>query len=347
MRFAIIGAGAISWLRKSAIGQLANAELAGVYDIAQDRAAELAGDAQVFSSLENLMGSDAVDAVIICTPPDTHESIAQAALDAGKHVLVEKPMANSLEACARMTRAARGAGKVLTVGFNHRYFPAIKELKTALNDGRIGRLSHVRGYTGHVGLAEFKAPWMYARDVMGGGALMDNGIHMIDLVHHLMGPVAGVYGQATTSVWEIDGVEDNAYAVLTGKDGVIGTIGASWSEWKGYHFMVEAYGSHGMARAYYAPMRFTLITLDKPGGKSTKQTNNYIPLIFREKFKGWQSTAIQTFVEEISDFIALAEGRRPEGPIASEDAGFRSIEIANAVYDSGASGKMVNLRPDI
>lgn len=347
MNFAIVGAGGIAQLRRAAIEELPGGIFSGAYDVAPDKAAMLAGEATVFASLQALMDTPEIDTVIICTPPQFHEEIAILALAAGKHVIVEKPMANSLAACQRMIKAARKADRILTVGFNHRYFPAIKDVYRAVTSGTIGTLSHVRGYTGHTGLSEFNAEWMFSKDVMGGGALMDNGIHMIDLLHHLMGPVQGVYGKSTETIWNLDRAEDNAFALLTGQNGVVGSLSASWSEWKGYHFYIEAYGTKGMARAYYAPMRSTIITMDRPGGKATKKNNFYLPLIFREKFKGWQSTAIQTFVEEMTDFQTLAAGQKPAGHIARAEDGYRAIEIANAVYTSSDSGKMVNLKKDI
>lgn len=343
MRFAIIGAGAIAQLRKAAIDKLDGSALAGVFDLAPDRAAALAGPARAYASLDEALADQTVDTVIVSTPPNTHEDIAVAAIRAGKHVIVEKPMAPTLEACRRMIAAARDAGRVLTVGFNHRYFPAIKELRASIASGRLGELSHVRGYTGHTGLSEFKAEWMYAKDVMGGGALLDNGIHMIDLVHHLMGPVKDVCGRTQDKTWQLDRVEDNGMALLGGMDGTIGSVAASWTEWKGYHFYVEAYGTRGMARAYYAPMHFMEVTMDRPGGARRKRRNYYLPMIFAEKFRGWQSTAVQTLVEEMTDFITLTKGGTPAGPIASAVDGFRSIEIAQAVYRSAETGSRVTL----
>lgn len=341
MKFAIVGAGAIAQLRKMALDMMPDAQFAGVFDIDKSRAAAMAGGGRVFDSIDALAASDA-DVVIVSTPPNTHEAIAATALQAGKHVIVEKPMANSPEACARMIALAQDKGLILTVGFNHRYFPAIKDLRDAITSGAIGALSHVKGYAGHAGLAEFKAQWMYDKDVMGGGALLDNGIHMIDLVHHVMGPVRQVYGKALDKTWALDRVEDNGYAILTGDNGVIGTIGASWTEWKGYHFYIEAYGTHGMARAYYAPMMSTIVTMERPGAARKTKRNFYPKLILREKLKGWQSTAAQTLAEEMADFIALTQGRAG-GRIASAADGIRAIEIAQAVYASSASGGVVAL----
>ncbi len=337
MKFGIVGAGAIAQLRKKAVEAAQEAEFGGVLDIDHEKAKVLAGSARVFSSLDEIINSPDLDAIIVSTPPDTHEEIAVAALRAGKHVLVEKPMANSIKACRQMLEAARESGTVLTTGFNHRYFPAVKALKEAVETGAIGQLSYVRGFTGHTGLSEFNSTWMYSKDVMGGGALFDNGIHMIDLIHHIMGPISSVYGKSASDIWALDRVEENAFAILSGANGAIGSLHASWTEWKGYHFYIEAYGSKGMARAFYAPMQSMIITMDKPGGRPTKKVNYYLPLIVREKLKGWQSTAIRTLTDEISDFIRLAGAASPLGPIATADDGYRAIEIANAVYSSTES----------
>jgi len=112
MNFAIVGAGGIAQLRRAAIKQLPGANLSGAYDIAPDRAAALAADATAYTSLQELIDAPEIDTVIICTPPDTHEEISLAALKAGKHVIVEKPMANSLAACQRMIKAAHKADRV-------------------------------------------------------------------------------------------------------------------------------------------------------------------------------------------------------------------------------------------
>ena len=340
MRTGLVGAGAIAALRKQAIDKTEGAEFAGVFDIDAAKAAALAGGARVYQSLEEMLADPGVGAVVISTPPDIHERIAVAALVSGKHVIVEKPMANSLDACRRMIEKARETGRVLTVGFNHRYFPAIKELKAAVASGALGRLAYVRGFAGHTGLKEFKSPWMYSKDVMGGGALLDNGIHMIDLVHYVMGDIDGVYGRTSGEIWGLDRVEDTAFALLTGKNNVIGSLNASWTEWKGYHFYIEAYGDRGMARAYYAPMRFSMVTMDKPGGAPTRKNNFYLSTIVREKLKGWQYTAVNTLAEEIADFMTLAGGQKAQGPIASAVDGYRSIEIANAVYRANESGRV-------
>ncbi len=246
-----------------------------------------------------------------------------------------------------MLEAARRAGLVLTVGFNQRYFDAVKVLRDAVRSGAIGRLSYVRGFAGHTGLSEFGAPWMHDKDVMGGGALMDNGIHMLDLVRHIMGEVESVYGVIKDDIWNLDRSEDNAFALLRGRDGVVGSLNVSWSEWKGYQTYIEAYGDKGMARAYYAPMTSTVITMDRPGGIPRVKRDFYVSAIVREKLRGWQSTAVRTFLQEFTDFIELTKNREGGGVIAQGIDGYRSIEIANAVYRASETGQPVTLSPTV
>lgn len=347
MRFGLIGLGGIGQVRKAAIEQAPGCSLTAAFDINKDMAAQLGGEERFFNSAEELIASDVCDAVIISTPTNFHAEQAIAAMQAGKHVIVEKPMASSLEQCQSMLEVSRNTGMVLTVGFNHRYFGAIKEMRDAIESQAIGKLSYIKAYTGHTGLSEFKSPWMYDKDIMGGGTLMDNGIHVLDLTQHLMGGVKSVSGIALTDIWKLDRSEDNGFALMRGHGNVVATFHSSWTEWKGYRFYLEAYGDKGMVRAYYAPMMSTLITMDKPGGKRTVKRNFYISSIFREKFKGWQSTVIQTFMDELADFIALTKGDTSAGHIARAEDGVRVAEIANAVYKSSSDGGSVELAENI
>lgn len=342
MRFGLIGAGAIGQLRAGALQQSDVCELVAVADLDEARALAAAPTARYFADAAALIASKDVEAVIISTPPLSHEQLAVAAASAGKHVLVEKPMAADPEACERMVAAARAAGTTLTVGYNHRYFEAVKLLRDVVRSGEIGTLSHVRAYTGHSGLAEFKAEWMYDKKVMGGGALMDNGTHLIDLVRYIIGDPDEVVGLATKNVWKL-GVEDEGLALLRTPEGVTASIEASWHEWRGYRFHIEAYGDRGMVRVYYAPMMATVIRLDRPGGTRSVQRYFYLRSILREKLRGWQSTVIRTFVEELADFVATTTGNPHSGRLALGTDGLRAVQIAHATYRSEAARECVRL----
>ncbi len=347
MNFGLVGCGAVGKLRAQAVLETPGCRLAAVADVDADRARAAAPPgAATFYEYQQLIGGATVDAVIVSTPPATHEEIALAALAAGKHVLCEKPLANSLDACRRMVEAAQRAGKVLATGFNHRFFPAVRFLKQILDSGRIGTLDHVRAFAGHSGLSELPAAWMHNKDAMGGGALMDVGIHVIDLARYILGEVSQVYGVATGNVWKLDRSEDNGFALLRSPEGKVATLHATWSEWKGYRFYIEAYGDRGMARAYYAPMFAMAICLDRPGGKRRREFRFYPEIFLREKLHGWETTTARTFEEEFAEFARRAAGLHGEATTLADGwAGLRAVEIANAVYESTASGQPVTLGP--
>src|SRR5262245_51277035 len=143
MRFGLVGLGAIGRVRAAAVMRTPGCSLTAVFDQDPERVSSSAADVTTFSTAEAIFASDSCDAVIISTPPDTHEALAVAAMEHGKHVLVEKPMASSVAACRRMVDTSLRTGRVLAVGFNHRYFPAVKVVRQAIASGVIGQLSHV------------------------------------------------------------------------------------------------------------------------------------------------------------------------------------------------------------
>jgi predicted dehydrogenase len=342
--FGLIGAGCIGELRAQALQKVAGAKLVAVADVDQERAARLARPAQarVFKGVAELLAANDVEAVIVSTPPQFHEEAVLAALAAGKDVLCEKPLSNSVESCRRMLEGAKKSGKTLATGFNHRYFPAIRFLKRTLADGVIGKLDHVRAFAGHEGLSQFRAAWEYDKAVIGGGALMDVGIHLVDLTAYILGDVREVFGITSNRVWNLPGSEDNGFALLRSANGPVATLHATWSEWKGYRFYVEAYGDKGMVRAYYAPMMNLLIEKPTAESKPRRRYFFYPMNALKEKLFGWQSTVIETFRQELTDFIALARDGEP-GRIADGYAGLRAVEIANAIYTSSVERRQITV----
>ena len=341
MRFGLVGAGEIGRIRADALRRSRDCSLSAVADRDSARAGSAAGahGAAALDDFRELISRDDVDAVAVSTPPDSHEEIALAALEAGKHVLCEKPLAPNVAACRRMVEAARRRGLVLATGFCQRYFPAVRFIKQTAASGEIGELTHVRAYTGHLGLSEFREAWMYDKKVVGGGALMDNGMHIIDLVSHLLGDISEVYGAASNAVWQLDGAEDHGVALLRGRAGKTATIEAAWNEWRGYRFSIEAYGDRGMARASYGPMFAMAVYLERPGVVRRRKSHLY-PLVFlREQWYGWQSTVRTAFIEEFRDFKRLTRG---EAALAADGAaGLRAVEIAHGVYESQAERRPV------
>jgi predicted dehydrogenase len=343
VRFGLVGAGEIGRLRAAALRNVPGCSLEAVADADGTRAQGAArpSGARAFENYQRMLDEGPLDAVIVSTPPHLHEEIALAALEAGKHVLCEKPLAPTVESCRRILECARRHGRSLATGFNQRYFPAIQFVKQVLDRGELGRLRHVKAYAGHSGLNEFRQPWEHDSRIIGGGTLMDNGIHLIDHVRFLLGDVEEVYGFASSRIWNLNGSEDNGFALLRGEKDAIATLHSSWSEWRGYRFSIEAFGDRGMARASYGPMMATAVRMERPGGPARRERRLFPWIAVREKLSGWQSTVRLTFEQELRDFLGLLEGK--PGSIADGVAGLRAVEIAHAIRASSESRSPVKL----
>lgn len=345
LRIAVIGAGMIGQLRAQSVIRNPNTKLSAVVDVDRDAAARAAGGsgARVETAYEAVL--DGADAVIIASPVTLHEEMCQAAFQADCHVLVEKPLSNTVESCRTVLQGAASAGKALAVGFNHRYYPAMKYVKQVLEEGRIGTVDEVRIFGGHDGLANFRADWMYKGALSGGGAMMDVGLHMTDLARFFMGEIDEVYGVTGGRVWNVENSEDRALVIFKGASGVPAIYEATWNEWQGYEVSVEVYGDRGMVRGAYAPMMNLLITQAKPGAPRKTEHRRYLGLKVKEKLRGWQSTTLQTFEDELADFLRMIEGQ--DVPLADGLDGLRAVAIAQAVYESSSTGSAVQVKDEL
>ncbi len=244
---ALIGCGAIAQ-RAHIPGLLAAGARVGVLAsrtrASAQRAAELAGGADIVTDWEAALDRDDVDAVAICTPNHLHEPIAVAAAEAGKHVLVEKPMAVSLAAADRMIAAAERAGVVLMPAHNVRFAPAFVAASEAVQRGDIGEVTGVRAAFGHGGphLWAPAATWFRDPSQAGGGALLDLGVHVADLLR-------AVLADEITSVAALlhhDGVvDDDAHVVARFARGTVGSFHTSWRARPGPDHQLTIVGTEG------------------------------------------------------------------------------------------------------
>lgn len=334
----LIGAGVVGQMRARVVARCSGARLVSVCDLDPARAALASHGASRLADYRPMLEDKAVEAVIIASPAHLHHEMVTHSLQAGKHVLCEKPLATSVAACRELVQTAQAHGRVLAVGFNHRYFPCIQYLKAALTRGALGDLQHLRALAGHRGLSEFREDWMYQGPLSGGGAMMDIGLHLTDLVRFLVGEIVDVYGQSSARLWQVEGSEDSAVAMLTTESGLPVTYHASWGEWKGYRLILEAYGSTGLIRAFYAPMMNLHVVRSRRG---LPQWKLYPWLNLREKFWGWETTASDAFAAEFQDFLGALRGEW--GYLADGRAGLRAVEVASAVYESSRTHQPVRL----
>ena len=343
MKFALIGAGIIGRVRARTVAEREGVSLVGVAD-PDEAAARKCADSyggKAFTNYQDMLAECQPDCVMIASPVHYHEEGAVAAFEAGAHVLCEKPLSNSHESTLRILDGAKKHNRTLAVGFNHRYYPSIEFLTEIIDSGQIGTIDHLRIITGHDGLSNLRCDWMYKKEFSGGGAMLDCGIHMTDLARFIGGEIKEVYGVARNGIWNLEGSEDNAMAIFKTVDNLPISYQATWSEWKGYQFCVEAYGEKGMVKGFYAPTYNLFVSRDPKTGAKKKMRKFYPELILKEKFKGWESTSHYTFVKELDDFLQMIEGKNVR--LADGWSGARALEITEAVYRSEETGEVVKL----
>jgi len=262
-RVAIVGCGLIGAKRAAALGP--GDELIACYDVDPTASASLSerhGGAAC-SSFDELLGM-APDIIIVATVHDQLAGLAERALLAGGHVLVEKPAGVSLAEIDRLIECQRDSGRLVKVGFNHRFHPGIARAVEEAHSGRHGELMHLRARYGHGGRVGYEREWRAQPTRSGGGELIDQGMHLLDLTHWLAGPLPLHSALLRTHFWDAP-VEDNAALILgdgESRSDPWAMLHVSWTEWKNL-FSLEIYCRtakiqvDGLARSY-GPQRLTI-----------------------------------------------------------------------------------------
>jgi predicted dehydrogenase len=239
----IIGCGLIGRKRAAALGP---ARLVACADPAEDRARELARSApgcRAFADPADLLRLPEVGLVIVSTTNHKLAELSEAALAAGKHVLIEKPAGRSLAELLPLEALARKARRLVRVGFNHRYHPAFLKARELVDSGAIGPLMFVRGRYGHGGRLGYEKEWRADPALSGGGELIDQGVHLIDLARWFLGDLAVAGGYAGTYFWDMP-VDDNAFLLLQTPERRTAFLHVSCTEWKNL-FCFEIAGRTG------------------------------------------------------------------------------------------------------
>ncbi|MEO8257179.1 MAG: Gfo/Idh/MocA family oxidoreductase [Acidobacteriota bacterium] len=238
---AIVGCGLIGRKRAAALGP---ARLVACADLDRARAESLAGTADgavATDDWRSVVARADVDIVAVATTNEMLAGITQAAVDAGKHVLVEKPAARTVAEIDPVIEAARRARRLVRVGFNHRYHPALMKARELLDAGVLGDLMFVRGRYGHGGRLGYDREWRADPVRSGGGELIDQGVHLIDLSRWFLGDFTAVDGFAHTYFWQMP-VDDNAFLLLRTERAQTAFLHVSCTEWKNL-FSLEIYGT--------------------------------------------------------------------------------------------------------
>jgi predicted dehydrogenase len=299
--------------------------LRAVFDVDDTRARAVATtgtDVVVASTADEAIRSPDVDLVIVATPHRELPVGSLAALDAGRHLLIEKPAAADVAAARAIATHPAASSHLVRVGFNHRFHPAIVEARRLVASGVYGRVLHLRGRYGHGGRPGYEREWRSDRSRSGGGELIDQGVHLIDLTRALVGEVTMAFSELRTSFWAMD-VEDNAFVALAGADGSFAWLHASWTEWKNLFSLeitlerakVEVTGLGG---SYGAESLTRYEMLPEMGP----------PRVHREE---WEDVD-RSWRDELVDVAGALEGR-PAAGATIHDA-VAALEIVAAAYGS-------------
>jgi predicted dehydrogenase len=244
VNYAIIGCGLIGKKRLAALPS--GSRLAVACDRQRDRAEELVRIAQqgrAVTVYHDAVTDSHVDAVIVATVNATLAEITGAAIQAGKPVLVEKPAGVTPRQVEELIVLATKHKVAVRVGFNHRFHPAFLKAREIFTSGALGELMFVRGRYGHGGRVGYDREWRADPKLSGGGELMDQGVHLIDLSRWFLGDFTRIDGQAMTLYWDMP-VDDNAFVALRTARGQVAWLHASCTEWKNL-FSFEIYGREG------------------------------------------------------------------------------------------------------
>ncbi|MGC2063689.1 MAG: Gfo/Idh/MocA family oxidoreductase [Thermodesulfovibrionales bacterium] len=244
IKVGVIGSGSFGEKRAAAVKACTNGELTGVADADVNKAEAASRKLAVrHYSVDGLFEDKEIDVIIVCLPNKYHAPVTIRALKAGKHVLCEKPLARTTEEAYQMVKTAEETGKLLKTGSNHRYFESVRRAYEIAKSGDIGEVISFNGRIGHNG-ERLKNTWFWDKDISGGGTLLDNGCHLLDIARWFLGDFVEASGLFSNLYWKDCPVEDTASGVfLTGK-GKIATINSSWRQLAGY-FHFEVNGTHG------------------------------------------------------------------------------------------------------
>ena len=334
MKVGLIGAGLQGKRRAQAVKQSNDTELVIIADVAIDKAKLLAQEieCQATADWEEVVARQDIEAVIVCTPPSLHPPMCIAALNHGKHVLCEKPLARNSEEAKRIVDAACENDVKLKCGFNLRHHPGIHQARAWLEQGIIGEPSFLRLRYGIGGRPGYDKEWRAKAEFSGGGQLMDQGMHALDLSRWFLGDFSQAFGFLATSFWDIAPLEDNAFCLFHTEAGQIASIHVSWTQWKNL-FSFELFGQEGY------------IVVEGLGGSYGVECAILGKRAFLEPFRE-EITEFRgedrSWYEEWREFISSIKENRE--PLGNGHDGLEALKLAHAIYESAQSGCMVKLK---
>lgn len=341
--FLVVGAGFLGSQRAAAVAATSGARLIAVHDrdgATAERVARRFG-ASAEPDFEEALARPGVDAVVVATPHADHAAQASAALDAGKHLLVEKPLTIDPDDARMLALRADELRLRLATGLNHRFYPPVADALGLVDGGAIGRVETVRAEIGHQASPAFLAGWHADVKRSGGGTLMDNGPHACDLIRRLLGEVVATRGALRQSPELQKGCETDAFAWFRDFDRGFAELRSSWAQPTGY-LTLEIRGTEGWLRVETAPWALSGRTANGRGLRRVYLAERLAERAFRLRYRCEQS-----LVREIEAFVAATRDQPRASLGATGWDGCRVTEMIDAVYRADALGTEVCLKPPL
>ncbi|HEX6349633.1 MAG TPA: Gfo/Idh/MocA family oxidoreductase [Candidatus Dormibacteraeota bacterium] len=343
--FGIIGCGVIAPFHARAVAELPNAQLVAVADVVPERAAARGDEFGVDHHADpaELLARSDVDVVCVCVPSGRHAELGVQAAAAGKHVVVEKPIEVRLEAADRLLAACAANQVQLAVISQHRWDAGARRLKALVDAGRLGRLilgdAIVKWYRTqqYYDSGDWRGTW----ELDGGGALMNQGVHYVDLLQWVMGPVERVFAHCRTAAHERIEVEDITVALLTFAGGAVGVLECSTAVYPGLTERLEVTGTGGTAIVEAG--RLAVCELKDEKGETGAYGGKVAGAAGGAGGGAADPAGIsyQAHRQQLADLLeALDTGRKP---MIDGGEGRKALEIILAVYESARSGREVTL----
>jgi len=326
IHFALIGAGkmgtrwafVISKCAETCLDVIINPKL----ENAENLAAQIPGCIAT-TDIEDIFRNKDIDAVLIATPHKNLSPITSSALKSGKHVLCEKPGAIKSGQIKKNIALARKRGLTYMVGYNHRFHDGFIKARRLYKKGAIGKIIFIRARYGFGGRLGYNKEWRLNKAISGGGHLIDQGVHMIDLAMSFIGKVKETRGLLGDTFWK-PGVEDNAFVLLKGKNQTIASIHVSLTQWKSLHNF-EIYGTQGYLSIEGLGMKYG------NGEKLVvgKRSRDFIGKV-KEKIIVCNPVADDSLALELVEFVSAIKQKRQ--PIPSGAEAYETLKIVEKIY---------------
>jgi UDP-N-acetyl-2-amino-2-deoxyglucuronate dehydrogenase len=351
MKFAIVGAGLIGDLHAQTIAGLPQAQVGAVVDVRLDHAQALAArhQALALTDLFEALSLPDIDAVAICTPSGQHADMVVAALNAGKHVVVEKPLDISLEAAYRVAAAERDSDRRVTVISQHRFDTSSRVVHDAVSSGRLGKVS-----SGIASISWWRsqayydsAGWRGTWALDGGGALMNQGIHTIDLLVWFLGEPVEVFAWTGLLAHERIEVEDTAVATIRFANGALGVIQGTTSAYPGLNARVQIHGDRGSAvidddeLTYFHAAHDGETSPDIGAGSPDHQAAALLAAQARSADSGTAGLKPTSHTAQYQDFLSSVIKDHP--PLVTVAEAIRTLAVIRAIYESADGGRPVRV----